>query len=143
MSEIIEKGKLAKKASYSLATKSTEEKNEALIKIAEAIVEDKRDIIEANKKDLEAGREAGLDESVLDRIMLDGSRIEAMADGIRLLTELKDPIGGTLEKRTLDNGLQLARVRVPIGVIGMIYEARRSEERRGGKECRGGQVRMA
>lgn len=124
MSEIIEKGKLAKKASYSLATKSTEEKNEALIKIAEAIVEDKRDIIEANKKDLEAGREAGLDESVLDRIMLDGSRIEAMADGIRLLTELKDPIGGTLEKRTLDNGLQLARVRVPIGVIGMIYEAR-------------------
>ncbi len=124
MSEILEKGQLAKQASYSLATNTTEEKNDALLKIAEAVEADQDIIISANKKDLEAGKEAGLDASVLDRIMLDGERIRAMAEAVRQLTRLKDPIGDVLEERNLDNGLHLARVRVPIGVIGMIYEAR-------------------
>lgn len=124
MSEIVKKGKAAKEASYQLSAATTEEKNEALRLIAQQITADQTAIIEANKKDLDAGREAGLDSSVLDRIMIDEERIAAMAHGIELLVDLHDPIGEVLENRTLDNGLLVEKMRVPIGVIGMIYEAR-------------------
>lgn len=124
MSEVRTKGKAAKLASYKLVNATTEQKNESLLLIADQIVNDMDAILEANEQDLKNGCEKGLDESVLDRIMLKKDRIEQMAHALRLLTELKDPIGDVLESRELDNGLNLERVRVPIGVIGMIYEAR-------------------
>lgn len=124
MSEILRKGKAAKEASYTLSAATTEEKNDALRLIAKQITEDQAAIIEANKKDLAAGEEAGLDRSVLDRIMINEERIEAMAHGVNLLVDLHDPIGEILESRTLDNELLVEKIRVPIGVIGMIYEAR-------------------
>lgn len=124
MSEVITKGKAAKLASYQLALATTEEKNAALHYIAEQIVFDQEAILAANKQDLESGKANGLDASVLDRIMLNKDRIAAMAHGITLLTNLQDPIGEILESSTLENGLQVKKIRVPIGVIGMIYEAR-------------------
>ncbi|HZW68150.1 MAG TPA: glutamate-5-semialdehyde dehydrogenase [Pseudogracilibacillus sp.] len=124
MSEILTKGKAAKLASYELSLATTEEKNEALRLIAEQMVADQNAIIAANKLDLEAGEKAGLDSSVLDRIMINEERIEAMANGIHLLIDLHDPIGEVIENSRLDNGLLVEKIRVPIGVIGMIYEAR-------------------
>lgn len=124
MSEVVTKGKAAKKASYQLMNASTEEKNEALLLIADQIVKDQEAILFANEKDLANGRNSGLDPSVLDRIMLNEERIEQMAHAIRLLVELKDPIGTVIETNNLDNGLLVEKVRVPLGVIGMIYEAR-------------------
>ena len=118
------RGKAAKTASYSLALATTEEKNESLLLIADQIVEDQSEIIAANEKDLESGRKNGLDQSVLDRIMLNEERISAMAEAIKLLVDLHDPIGEVLENSELDNGLLVEKVRVPIGVVGMIYEAR-------------------
>lgn len=124
MSEVLSKGKAAKNASYKLMNATTEEKNGALLHIAEQIVKDKKAIIEANEKDLESGREKGLDASILDRIMLNEERIDQMAHAIKLLVELDDPIGTAIESNKLDNGLHVEKVRVPLGVIGMIYEAR-------------------
>ncbi|MEI3613761.1 glutamate-5-semialdehyde dehydrogenase [Pseudogracilibacillus sp. SO30301A] len=124
MGEVKRRGKAAKEASYSLALATAEEKNEALLLIAEQLIEHQAEIIAANEKDLENGRENGLDQSVLDRIMINEERIIAMAHGIKLLVELTDPVGEVLEKSTLDNGLHVEKVRVPIGVVGMIYEAR-------------------
>lgn len=124
MSEVITRGKAAKVASYKMAGVTTTDKNAALVLIADQIVADQAEILVANEKDLVAGREAGFIPSVLDRMMLNEERIEAMAHGIKLLTELKDPIGEVIESSTLDNGLNIEKQRVPIGVIGMIYESR-------------------
>src|SRR5699024_3713256 len=124
MSEVQMRGKAAKTASYQIVEATTEEKNTALLLIAEQLIEDQATILDANKKDVNNGRENGLDKSVLDRIMLNEERIEAMANAIKSLVDLHDPIGEILEERTLDNGLNVNKVRVPIGVRGMIYEAR-------------------
>lgn len=124
MSEVLAKGKAAKSASYQLIGLSTEVKNEALEKVAQRLVLDKDYILAENKKDLDMGRQKGMNESVLDRIMLNGKRIEDMAAAIRLLVDLKDPVGEELETIEKDNGLLIKKLRVPIGVIGMIYEAR-------------------
>lgn len=124
MSEVTAKGKSAKIASYQLIGLSTELKNEALEKIAQQLVLDKENLVFENQKDLEQGRKKGLSESILDRIMLNDKRIDDMAAAIRLLVELKDPIGEKLETIEKENGLLIKKLRVPIGVIGMIYEAR-------------------
>ncbi|WP_078434787.1 glutamate-5-semialdehyde dehydrogenase [Metabacillus halosaccharovorans] len=124
MSEVLAKGKAAKEASFSLVDISTEEKNEALAKIADQLLVDQGMIIEENRKDLEAGKKNGLTESILDRIMLNEKRILDIAEAIRLLIDLKDPIGETIETIEKENGLLIKKKRVPIGVIGMIYEAR-------------------
>lgn len=124
MSEVTAKGKSAKIASYQLIGLSTELKNEALEKIAHQLVLDKENLVFENQKDLEQGRKKGLSESILDRIMLNDKRIDDMAEAIRLLVELKDPIGEKLETIEKENGLLIKKLRVPIGVIGMIYEAR-------------------
>ncbi len=124
MSELIVKGKAAKKASFEMVGKTTTEKNEALLKIAEQLRLEKDYIIEENKKDLEKGKEVGLPDSTLDRIMLNEQRIEDMANALALLVQLKDPIGETLETIQKENGLRIEKKRVPLGVIGMIYEAR-------------------
>lgn len=123
-SEVVAKGKLALKASRELVSRSTEEKNRALDLISEQLLKDKDDILKDNQKDLQAGRERGLSEAVLDRIMLNEKRIKDMSHAIKLLIDLKDPIGETLESIEKENGMTIRKKRVPIGVIGMIYEAR-------------------
>ncbi len=105
-------------------TKTTAEKNEALLAVADQLIADQAVIIEENKKDLHDGKESGLPTSTLDRIMLNEERIQAMSDAIRLLVELPDPVGEVLEDITKENGLKILKKRVPLGVIGMIYEAR-------------------
>ena len=122
--EVIVKGKLAKAASFIMNTKTTAEKNEALLAIANQLVADSSTIVEQNKIDLENGEKAGLPASTLDRIMLNEARIQAMSDAIRELVQLPDPVGEVLEDITKDNGLHILKKRVPLGVIGMIYEAR-------------------
>ena len=122
--EVIVKGRLAKAASFIMNTKTTEEKNAALLSIADQLVADCEAIVEANKVDIENGKAANLPTSTLDRIMLNDARIEAMSDAIRELVELPDPVGEVLEDITKENGLHILKKRVPLGVIGMIYEAR-------------------
>lgn len=122
--EVIVKGKRAKTASFEMNSKSTAEKNAALLSIADQLLVDKKAIISQNAKDLLAGKEIGLDDATLDRIMLNEERIQGMSDAIRLLVELTDPVGEVLEDITKENGLHILKKRVPLGVIGMIYEAR-------------------
>ncbi|KOP80441.1 gamma-glutamyl phosphate reductase [Lysinibacillus sp. FJAT-14745] len=123
-SEVQQKGKLAKAASYILNIKTTSEKNEALTKIAEQLIIDQDTIIAENAKDLAHGEKQGMPASTLDRIMLNKERVEAMSSAIQLLVELNDPVGSLLERIEKDNGLLIEKRLVPLGVIGMIYEAR-------------------
>lgn len=117
-------GEAAKKAAKRVAAASTEEKNKALLLIADELETREGFILEANAKDLEAGRKNGLSSALLDRLTLDSGRIKGMADGCRQIASLEDPIGETIESWTRPNGLKMESVRVPLGVIGMIYEAR-------------------
>lgn len=122
--EVIIKGKRAKTASFTMNTKTTAEKNAALLAIADQLVADQANIISENEKDLQNGKESGLSTATLDRIMLNEERITAMSEAIRLLVNLPDPVGEVLEEITKENGLHILKKRVPLGVIGMIYEAR-------------------
>ena len=124
MGEIRRKGKAAKEASVALNIATTEEKNKALQLIADQLLEEREQLLAENKKDIDEGREKGMDPAVLDRILLTPERIEAMAEAVNLLIDLKDPIGETLEEINKENGLHIVKKRVPIGVIAMIYEAR-------------------
>lgn len=124
LSEVREKATKAKLASRQLGTLSTGQKNEALLLMAEALINEQASIIEANEADLSAGRQNGLSESLLDRLALTPARIAAMAEGLRQIIELPDPIGDTLEEIRRPNGLVILKKRVPIGVIGIVYEAR-------------------
>lgn len=124
MSEIMEKGRAAKAASFQLIGMSSEAKDYALKSIASQLIEDQEIILHENSKDIEAGKAKGFTSSVLDRILLTEKRIKDMASAINLLTELPDPIGETLETIEKENGLLIKKTRVPLGVIGMIYEAR-------------------
>ncbi|PIC81173.1 glutamate-5-semialdehyde dehydrogenase [Sporosarcina sp. P18a] len=124
MSEIRDKGKAAKEASIVLNVATTAEKNDALQLIADQLMKEQDQLLAENKKDIKEGREKGIDAAVLDRILLTPERIEAMAEGVRLLIDLQDPIGETLEEIHKENGLHIVKKRVPIGVIAMIYEAR-------------------
>ncbi|KAB7673164.1 glutamate-5-semialdehyde dehydrogenase [Bacillus sp. B1-b2] len=124
MGEVKQKGKLAKKASYELLNKTTTEKNEALLLISKQLITDMDYIINENKIDLENGKQAGLSTSVLDRIMLDEKRVKDMALALEQLVKLKDPVGTVVEEIEKENGLKILKKSVPIGVMGMIYEAR-------------------
>lgn len=124
MSEVIQKGRAAKEASYLLSGATTEEKNMALSFIAEQLIEDKASILAENKKDLESGKKNGLSDAALERLSLNEARIQDMVNSIGLLIHLEDPIGEVLEKIDKKNGLHIEKIRVPLGVIGMIYEAR-------------------
>src|SRR5699024_8663248 len=124
MSEVQMRGKAAKTASYQIVEATTEEKNIALLLIAEQLIKDQATIIDANKKDVENGRENGSDKSVLDRIMLNEERIEAMVNAIKSLVDLQELVGEVLEESRLDNVINVNNLLVPIGVIGMIYKAR-------------------
>jgi len=122
--EVRRKGLLAKETSYSLVNITTDEKNQALALIAEQLLADQAVILMENKRDLIEGKENGLSDGILDRILLTNERIQDMSNAIHLLIELQDPIGETVETIEKDNGLHIKVKRVPIGVIGMIYEAR-------------------
>ena len=119
-----EQAKAASYASGYLATATAEIKNTALIAIAEAVEANSTSILDANAEDLENAKRDGMDFHIRDRMTLNGSRVQDMADAARSISKLEDPIGEVLEQRNLPNGLHLERVRVPIGVIGVIYESR-------------------
>ncbi len=124
MSSLISLGKKAKEASYILGNLSSKDKNDALYAMADFLIENSKIIIEANKKDLETSRIKGTSESMLDRLALNEARIEGMANGLRQVAALEDPVGEVLGMWTRPNGLQIGKKRVPMGVIGIIYEAR-------------------
>ncbi|MBS6041281.1 MAG: glutamate-5-semialdehyde dehydrogenase [Clostridium baratii] len=124
MGELITKGQNAKEASYILSNLSTTRKNEALESMAKKLLEKSDYIINANKKDLENAKLNGMSESMLDRLSLNEDRIKGMADGLRDVINLNDPVGEVLGMWNRPNGLQIGQKRVPLGVIGIIYEAR-------------------
>jgi glutamate-5-semialdehyde dehydrogenase len=124
MSEVIEKAKLAKQATRILGNLTTEQKNEALLLMADALMTEQASIIQANHLDLQSGRDKGTSSSLLDRLALNEQRIEAMAEGLRQIADLPDPVGDQLEAISRPNGLKIDKIRVPIGVVGIIYEAR-------------------
>lgn len=114
----------AKEASYRLARATTAEKNAALEQVSELLRSAAPDIIAANGRDLAAGRDAGLASGLLDRLALDDRRVDALADAVLEVIGLTDPIGETVSGRSLPNGVRIDQVRVPLGVVGAIYEAR-------------------
>jgi glutamate-5-semialdehyde dehydrogenase len=122
--ELEEKGKAARTASRKLAFLSTEIKNKALLNIAEALIDKQDEILAANKIDYDEAKASGMNEAMLDRLMLSPSRLEGMAQDVRTVAALPDPVGEEFEKKTLPNGLQINKRRVPLGVIGAIYESR-------------------
>ena len=113
----------ANNAKTKLAQLDTETKNKALLAMADSLIENTNDILLANKKDVENAKGV-LSDVMIDRLLLNEKRIQAMADGIREVTKLQDPIGKVLQEKVLSSGLQLKKVSVPIGVIAMIYESR-------------------
>ena len=123
MTQLETMGTAAKAASRFLMNAGAR-KDDALLAIAKALRENAPAIIEANQTDLQNGKEAGLTDSLLDRLKLDEARIEGMAQGVEQVAALPDPIGKVLDGRTLKNGLKIEKVSVPMGVIGIIYEAR-------------------
>ena len=114
----------AKAASQKLATLGTNEKNRALTAVASALVAASADIIAANKEDLENGKKNHMPEGLLDRLMLNKARIAQIAEGLQQVAALDDPIGEVLSMKKRPNGLMIGKKRVPLGVVGMIYEAR-------------------
>ncbi|MFC7061938.1 glutamate-5-semialdehyde dehydrogenase [Halobacillus seohaensis] len=114
----------AKKASKKLLVLSESEKNEALNHIADVLEKDYETILQANEKDLANGKEQGFSDAFMDRLSLSKDRIADFASGLREVAKLEDPTGNILSDWTLDNGLQVEQITVPLGVIGMIYEAR-------------------
>jgi len=124
LKELEEKGKAAKAASRKLAFLPTEVKNKALVNIAEALIDKRDEILAANKIDYDAAKASGMNEAMLDRLVLSPSRLEGMAQDTKTVAALPDPVGEMLEMHTLPNGLQIGKKRVPLGVIGAIYESR-------------------
>jgi len=124
IAEVHQQGARAKKAAARLAQLSTTIKNAALEAAATALVEHADEILTANAQDVAAAREAGVKESLVDRLSLDRARIESMAEGLRAVEALPDPVGEVLDGWTRPNGIEIRRIRVPLGVVGMIYESR-------------------
>lgn len=124
MEELILKGKKAKEASYILSNISTNKKNEALNEMSKALLENISEIISANKIDIEKARNKGTSEAMLDRLLLNEDRIKGMSKGLKQVAGLEDPVGEVSSIITRPNGLQIGKKRVPLGVIGIIYEAR-------------------
>ena len=123
-SEIEEKARAAKQAARRLATLSTEVKNAALYGLADALIAHETDVLDANARDLERGRRDDLTPAVLDRLTLTRERLAAIAADVRNVAALPDPVGESLEMKTLPNGMLVGKMRVPFGVIGAIYENR-------------------
>lgn len=121
---ILEIGKEAKKAARELARLNTKEKNELLRTLAQELKSREEEIILANEEDLRRGKEAQLSEALLDRLLLNSKRMESMVEGVLSIEAMEDPIGKVLSLKTLENGLQVGKKTVPLGVVGIIYESR-------------------
>ncbi|WP_165312104.1 glutamate-5-semialdehyde dehydrogenase [Vibrio ziniensis] len=117
-------GKAAKDAAFQLATATTAQKNQALSIIADELEANADVILSANAKDIELGRDAGLSEALLDRLLLNKERLAGIANDVRNVISLNDPVGSEIDSKVLENGMSLSRRRVPLGVVGVIYEAR-------------------
>ena len=124
VSEVGAKATAAREASRALARVSTDAKNEALLGIARGLLEHESYILSANREDIEGGRAAGLSNAVIDRLFLSHERLESIANDVRQVSLLPDPVGEMIDMRTLPNGIRVGRRRVPLGVIGAIYESR-------------------
>ena len=124
VSSIAEQCHAARVASRRLAVLSTARKDAALRAIAGALIERTPEILRANALDMQAGREAGLSEALLDRLLLDEARIAAIAQAVERIATLPDPVGEVIDGQRLPNGLDVRRVRVPLGVVAVVYEAR-------------------
>lgn len=124
MSSLISMGQKAKEASYELVVASPGQKNEALTFMAEELIKAKEEIIKANEIDRQNAIKKGITDALLDRLSLDDSRIEAMAQGLLDIVKLQDPVGEVTNMWQMPNGLQIGQKRVPIGVLGIIYESR-------------------
>lgn len=118
------KAQAAKQAAAKLAVTSTAVKNAALLAMAAALEAQQADILAANERDMAAATDKGMKSSMLDRLKLTAERISGMADGLRQVAGLADPVGNVIDGKTLPNGLHITKIRVPLGVIGIIYEAR-------------------
>ena len=123
-SDIRQIAEKARNASRALSATSTEQKNDALLKISRELESNRKILTEENEKDLQAAKENGLSEAMIDRLRLTHERIDSMAKGLRQLIELPDPVGKTIEEKKRPNGLVIHKVRTPIGVVGIIYESR-------------------
>ncbi len=119
-----EVGRRARDAARQMARATTAAKNHALLQMAEAVEASEAALLEANGKDLEAGKSRGLESALLDRLELNGQRIAAMAEGLREIAALADPVGEVSDLKYRPSGIQVGRMRVPLGVIGIIYESR-------------------
>lgn len=125
MKDVLEKqGQAAREAARFLAVASTKLKNQALMAMADSLEARQNEIITANREDMEAGKRSGLSDALLDRLALNETRIKSMADGLREIAALPDPVGEVLSMTKRPNGLDVGRIRTPIGVIGIIYESR-------------------
>jgi len=122
--ELENKAKAAKAASRKLAHLPTEVKNKALVTIAESLISRESEILDANRLDCEEAKASGMEEAMLDRLVLNSSRLQAMADDVRTVASLPDPVGEIIDTTERPNGLRIERRRVPLGVIGVIYESR-------------------
>lgn len=121
---VLEKAKSAKEASRRMTTIGTKLKNQGLEAMADALIDNMDFILSANRRDIENGKEKGLSQYMLDRLLLNEKRINEMADGLRTVASLRDPIGEAVKMWKTENNLQIGQIRVPLGVIGMIYESR-------------------
>jgi glutamate-5-semialdehyde dehydrogenase len=124
MDDVLEVARRAKTAAAQLAPLNRKTKDTALLAMADALEAETDRILKANGEDVAAGREAGTSEALLDRLSLDAKRVSAMADGLRHVATLPDPVGEVVRGGSLPNGLELRQVRVPLGVVGIVYEAR-------------------
>ena len=124
MSELIVKGEKAKKASYKLSNLSSSVKNDGLKKVAELLVKKEKEILDANAIDVENAKQKGVTDTLIDRLTLNRKRIDSMAEGLLQIAALPDPVGEVMSMWKRPNGLQIGQQRVPLGVIGIIYEAR-------------------
>ena len=124
MSLVTDLCKAAAAVKYEVQKLDTQKKNEALLTAADRLVQRRADILAANEKDIEAGRAAGMSEALIDRLTLTESRIEQIAEGLRQVAQLPDPVGEVMEEFVRPNGMKIRKIRVPMGVIGVIYESR-------------------
>ena len=124
MEDIIKKAILAKKAGIVLSRLDTVQKNKCLSHMIDALIEDTEYILNENQKDMAAGKLKGMSEALLDRLLLNKKRLEGIIEGLKQLIALKDPVGEVLYMNKMPNGLLIGQTRVPLGVIGIIYEAR-------------------
>ena len=124
MKSVLEIAKDARRASLELANVSASAKNKALKFIADFLLEDAKKIMAANAKDLESAAASGLSKPMLERLAINDKKIAAMVEGVNQVAALPDPVGEVIEESVRPNGLEIKKVRVPIGVIGIIYESR-------------------